>query len=77
MKLLWDFSCKISSKPDHQKALFLFFNILLCCTIGFFIWYLQHFFAFATISSALCLTGFAGYFIGFCGGVLYLARHTF
>lgn len=77
MNKLWNYIHEKKWNLENKITLFLFVTTLLPATIGFFIWFILHFFVLNKITWALCFIGYPGYFIGLLGGILYLYRHNF
>lgn len=65
MKQLWQLS-------HYHKKQFLFINTVLFAGMGFLVWTVVRLFALKENMWAFCFMGYAGYFIGFLGGILYL-----
>ena len=77
MKTIWNLSRKLLPTTMNNIPLFLFLTTLLSSVIGYLVWYCVHFFTCNSTSIAICFIGYAGYFFGFLGGILYLYKNEF
>ena len=77
MKAIWKLSKKLLPTIISNIPLFLFLTTLFSSLMGYLVWYGIHFFLCNSTSAAICFIGYAGYFIGFLGGILYLYKNEF
>ncbi len=74
MKMIWN-RIDRGNEPERKKIRrFLFFNTLCWTLIGLAAWGIVRLFAFNTAAGALSFAGYAGYFAGWFGGIVFLWR---
>ena len=74
MRIIWSI---VDSKALTQKQKvrrFLLWNTVFWSAVGLVLWLVIRTFMLDTVESALCFTGYAGYFAGWVGGALFLCR---
>lgn len=74
MEIIWNMVNRREGTERWKVRRFLFLNTVLWALVGFAAWGVVHFFALNTVGWAVSFSGYAGYFIGWLGGVVFLWR---
>ncbi len=74
MEIIWNIVNREGDTDRKKVRRFLFLNTVFWALIGFAAWGVVHFFALDTVGWALSFIGYAGYFIGWLGGAVFLWR---
>lgn len=72
MNNLWNIISKKNKTKWKSEYIFILINTLVFTIIGFSLWFIIHFFILKNFIWCICFSGYAGYFLGFLGGILYL-----
>ena len=75
MHILWKKIARSSFSKQRKMKLMLISNTLLFTIAGIILWGGIQLFALQEIKWAICFAGYAGFFPGFLGGVLFLYRY--
>lgn len=74
MKYYWDW-CDILFDFLHERvAFFLFVNTVIFGCLGFFVWYILHFFCLDSLIGMICFIGYSAVISGYLGGLFYFMR---
>ncbi len=74
METLWEILTKTKWAAAHIASLFLFCNIIVWSLAGFIVWFVIQFFSLRSAEWAVCFAGYAGYYIGLVGGIIFICR---
>ncbi|MBO5033155.1 MAG: hypothetical protein J6D08_14995 [Lachnospiraceae bacterium] len=72
MEYVWKLVESENISENKKIGLFLCINIVLWAVVGYWVWAMLQFYICKGITGALCFSGYAGFFIGFVGGVFFL-----
>lgn len=74
MKLYKKWCDELYALVQEKRQIFLILNTLLFGVIGFFVWYVIHFFFLNRIDWLICFIGYPAVCLGYMGGLLYFMR---
>lgn len=74
MKSMWEALNRTGMTKQNRSRCFLCLQVLLWSGAGLLVWSVIQIFALRSLAWAFCFAGYAGFFLGFVRGVLFLWR---
>lgn len=72
MNRMWERITRKNYSEDKRIKIFLFYNCIKFCLIGFIVWLLVSRRYLNTLEWAICFIGYPGMFLGYFGGLTFL-----
>lgn len=77
MRRMWEFCSRKSMSGENIVRVFLGMNIVIWCIIGGIAWSVIRLVALKDVAWLVTVIGYAGFFPGFVGGMLYVMNKTY